>query len=102
MKDDSGSHAVFTGQGSSASQMTTAKVMDVKARLPECAGRAADAASAYARVEMENASALLELPNSESPASWIRLPRHKRPTSWSNTEEPVGLLERNLYGRPLA
>ena len=28
VKDDSGSHAVFTEQGSSASQMTAAKVMD--------------------------------------------------------------------------
>ena len=29
MKDDSGSYAVFTEQGSSASQMTAAKVMDI-------------------------------------------------------------------------
>ena len=29
MKDDSGSHAVFTEQGSLASQMTVAKVMDI-------------------------------------------------------------------------
>ena len=34
VKDDSGAHAVFTEQGSSASQMTTAKVMDVIARVP--------------------------------------------------------------------
>ena len=33
VKDDSGSYAVFTEQGSSASQMTAAKVMDVMARL---------------------------------------------------------------------
>ena len=32
VKDDSGSYAVFTEQGSSASQMTGAKVMDVIAR----------------------------------------------------------------------
>ena len=43
VKDDSGSLAVFTVQGSSASQMTTAKLMDVTARLPGCAGQAADA-----------------------------------------------------------
>ena len=30
VKDDSGSYAVFTEQGSSASQMTAAKVMDIK------------------------------------------------------------------------
>ena len=33
-------HAVFTEQGSSASRMTVAKVMDVMARLPECDGQA--------------------------------------------------------------
>ena len=36
-KDDSGAYAVFTEQGSSASQMTAAKQMDVIARLPGCA-----------------------------------------------------------------
>ena len=45
MKDDSRSCAVFTEQGSSASQMTAAKVMDLKSRLPGCAGQAADAVS---------------------------------------------------------
>ena len=47
VKDVSGSYAVFTGQGSSASQMTAAKVMDIISRLRGCAGQAADAVSAY-------------------------------------------------------
>ena len=47
VKDDSGSYAVFTEQGSSASQMTAAKVMDIIFRLPGCDGQAADAVSAY-------------------------------------------------------
>ena len=34
VKDDSGSYAVFTEQGSSASQMTAAKVMYISLRLP--------------------------------------------------------------------
>ena len=38
VKDDSGSFAVFTEQGSSASQMTAPKVMDIISRLPGCAG----------------------------------------------------------------
>ena len=46
MKDDSGSYAVFTEQGSPASQMTAAKIMDIISRLPGCAGQAADAVSA--------------------------------------------------------
>ena len=39
VKDDSGSYAVFTEQGSSASQMTAAKVMDIISRLPGCSGK---------------------------------------------------------------
>ena len=39
VKDDSGSYAVFTEQGSSASQMAAATVMDVIAKLPRCAGQ---------------------------------------------------------------
>ena len=55
VKDDSGSYAVFTGQGSPASQMTAARVMNVIARPPGCAGQAADAVSAYTQVKMEDA-----------------------------------------------
>ena len=46
VKDDSGSNAVFTEQGSSVSQMTAAKIMDIISRLPGCDGQAADAVSA--------------------------------------------------------
>ena len=102
VKDDSGSYAVFTEQGSSASQMTAAKVMDIISRLPGCAGQAADAVSAYAQVKMEDAPKLLKIPKSECPDIWIRQPRHKWPESWSSMEDPVVPLERNLYGRPLA
>ena len=56
VKDDSGSYAVFNKQGSSASQMTAAKVMDIISRLPGCAGQAADAVSAYTQVKMEDAT----------------------------------------------
>ena len=55
VKDDSGSYAVFTEQGSSASQMTPAKIMDIISRLPGCDGQAADAASAKTQVKMEDA-----------------------------------------------
>ena len=87
-KDDSGSYAVFTEQGSSASQMTAAKVMDVISRLPGRAGQAADAVSAYTQVKMEDAHKLLKFPESVCPEIWIRLPRHKWPKSWSSMERP--------------
>ena len=89
-------------QGSSASQMTAAKIMDIISRLPGCAGQAADAVSAHTQLKMEDAPKLLKIPKSECPDIWIRLPRHKWPKSWSSMEDPVVLLERNLYGHPLA
>ena len=63
MIDDSGSYAVFSEQGSSASQMTAAQVMDIISRLPGCVGQAADAVSAYSQVKMEDAPLLFK--NSE-------------------------------------
>ena len=54
VKDDSGSYAVFTEQGSSASQMTAEKVMDIISRLPGCAEQAADAVPDKTQVKMED------------------------------------------------
>ena len=54
-------NAVFTEQGSSASQMTAARVMDVIARLLDCTGQAADAVSANTQVKMEDAPKLLKI-----------------------------------------
>ena len=78
MKDDSGTCAVFTEQGSSASQMTAAKVMDVIARLPDCAGQAADAKSSKFQQNVQ------------------------MPKSWENIEDSIVPLERNFFGHPLA
>ena len=71
VKDDSASYAVFTEQGSSASQMTAAKVMDIISRLPGCDGQAADAVSAYTQIKMEDAHKLFKIPKSECPDIWI-------------------------------
>ena len=51
VKDGTRSYAVFTEQGSSASQMTAAKVMDIISRLPGNAGQAADAVSAETQLK---------------------------------------------------
>ena len=61
VKDDFGSYEVFTEQGSSASQMTAAKVMDIISRLPACAGQAADAVFDYTKVKMEYSPKLLKI-----------------------------------------
>ena len=71
-------------------------------KIPGCAGQAADAASAYTQVKMEDAPTLLNIPKSECTDIWVRLPKHKWPKSWSSMEDPVVPLERNLYGHPLA
>ena len=88
----------YSEQGSSASQMTAAKVT----KLPRCAGQATDAVSTFTQVKMEDAPKLLQIPKSECPDQWICPPEHKWPISWSSMEDPVVPLERNLYGHPLA
>ena len=70
--------------------------------LPDCDGQAADEASAYTQVKLEDAPRSLKIPRSECPGIWIRLPRDKWPNSWANIEDPVVPLERNLCGHPLA
>ena len=51
---------------------------------------------------MKDAPRLVKNPKSECPDVRIRLPRHKWHKSWGNIEDLVVLLERNLYGHPLA
>ena len=99
VKDDSGAYAVCTEQGSSASQMTAAKVMDVIARPPDRAGQAAGAVSACTQIKLEDAPRLPKIPKSECPDTWIRLPRDKWPKSWSNVEDPVHPLGGLLWER---
>ena len=88
VKDNSGSYAVFTEQGSSASQMTAAKIMDIISRLPGCDGQAADAVSAYTQVKMEDAHKLLKIPKS-------RVSRH---LDSSTTTQMAKIMVQ--YGRP--
>ena len=102
VKDESGACAVFTEQGSSASQMTAARIMDVIASVPGCDGQAADAVSACTQVKLEDAAKLLKIPKSECPDFWTRLPRHRWPKSWDKIKDPVVPLERNFNSHPQA
>ena len=88
VKDDSGSYAVFTEQGSSASQMTAAKIMDIISRLPGCAGQAADAVSAHTQIKVEDAPKLLKIPK-------IGMSRH---LDSSTTTQMAQIMVQ--YGRP--
>ena len=60
VKTNSRSHAIFTEQGSSTSQMTAPKIMDIISRLPGCNRQAADAVSAYTQEKMEDAHKIFE------------------------------------------
>ena len=77
VKDDSGSYAVFQEHGSSASQMTSAKVLDVIARLLGCAGQPSEWVSARTQFRREDVPTFLKLRKSVCFDIWIRLPRHK-------------------------
>ena len=102
VKDDSVFYTVFTEQGSSVSQVTVVKIMDIISRLSNCDGQAADAVSVFSQVKTEDAHKLSKNPKSECPDIWTGLPRHKWLESWSSMEDPVVPLERNLYVHSLA
>ena len=101
VKDDSGSCAVFTEPGSSASQMTAAKVMDIIAWLPGCAGQAADAA---AHTQSQNGRCTNVVGNSKVRMSrfWDTSTKTQMAQVMVQQEDPVVPLERNLCGHPPA
>ena len=88
VKDDSGSSAVFIEQGSSASQMTAAKIMDIISRVPGCDGQAADAVSAKTQVKNGRCSQIIE--NSQ-----VGVSRH---LDMSTTTQMAKIMVQ--YGRP--
>ena len=88
VKDNSGSSAVFTEQGSSASQMTAAKIMEINSRLPGCDGQAAGAVSAYTQVKIGRCSQIIQ--NSKIGVS--------RPLDSSTTTQMAKIMVQ--YGRP--
>ena len=60
VKDDSGSYAVFTEQGSSACQMTAAKVMDIISRLPGLRGTSSNRSICLYPTKTERCSQIIE------------------------------------------
>ena len=74
VKDESGSYAVFTEKGSSASQvtaasgphLTAAKVLDTISQLPSMSSEASDAVSAHTQIKMTDTPTLLKLSKTEA------------------------------------
>ena len=76
--------------------MAAAKMLDAIARLPGCSGEDSDAIGAYTQVPLS------DIPNTTE--TWISIPKSQWPDEWHNLpyNDPVVLLQRNLYGHPLA
>ncbi len=61
VKDETGSFAVFSEQGTRASLMAAAKLLDAFARMPGCEGEHSDAVGGYTQITWEEAAQLLGL-----------------------------------------
>ena len=97
VKDDSGSYAVFTEQGSSASHMTAAKVVDIVSRPLQQMQYPLRPRSKWKvhrrcwKFQSQNAQIFGYVYQNTNGQNL-----------WSSMEDPHVLLERNLYGHPLA
>ena len=95
VKDGLGCTAVFTAQGTAASQVTAPKVLDTRSHLTGMAGAANEAISACTQVKMKHAPGLFKLlvtdglhfgishRGNRHPANWDTIPpsrNFKRPT----------------------
>ena len=90
---------MFSEQGTSASHMAAAKLIDALSRCNGMDGQDADAVGAYTQVTLQD---MADEMGEELVDTWISLPKHKQPASWAGIENPVCLLARNLYGHPRA
>ena len=102
VKDDSGSYAVFTQQGSSASQMTAAQNHGYHLQIARL--RWTNSRRSICLYPGKNGGCSQIVQNSQIGVSrhLDSCATHKWPKSWSSMEDPVVLLERNLYGHPRA
>ena len=102
VENDSGSYAVLTEQGSSASQMAASKNHGYHLQIAGLRWTSSRRSIGLYPSKNGICSQIIKNPNSECPDFWISPPRDKWPKSWSSMEDPVVPLERNLYGHPLA
>ena len=98
VKDDSGSCAVFTEQGSSASHRTAAKVLCEISRLPRTRTTSKCCSVGLHSIEIGRRSKVIGITRIRVPAIWIRPPRSRRPkygtifkTQWYHLKDtPIG------------
>ena len=92
VEDQTTDQAVFSEQGTSASHLCAAKIVDAISRMPGCDGGDSDATGAYTQALHRGTK------------TYVFIPRDKWPKSWHNMGlvRPVVELRLNLYGHPLA
>ena len=105
VKDDSGSYAVLTEHGSSASQMTAATISWISS--PDCQVAMDRQQTQYLLIPKKNerCSQIIKKKKktktkSECPDIWIRLPRHKWLNSTVRTSQHVKCAA-DKYGKPV-
>ena len=82
VKDNSGFYAVFTEQGSSASQITAAKSHGYHFQTTRLRRTSSRRSICSYPGKNGGCSQITENSQSECPDIWIRLPRHEWPESW--------------------
>ena len=93
--DGSGLAAIFGDQCSSASFLSTSKIIDVISLMPGCAGGQSDAPSAYIQAN------LYEGDEKGCIETWVIIPREEWQPSWAQQySSPVVRLKLALYGHP--
>ena len=76
VKDENGYLAVFSEQGTSASHLSAAKMLDALARCDGMDGEDADACSAYTQTSLgKDPLGIIDCEFKDVPETWISLPR---------------------------
>ena len=94
VRDETGYYAVFSEQGTSASHMDAAKMIDAMGRMPGNKVEDSDAIGAYHQVSLKDAHLLLGGTPDDFVETWVSFEnmKHRRPKSWDKIEDPVCIL----------
>ena len=101
MKDACGYGAVFAQQGASSLAAGSDRSLGCNYQTP-CHGGSSQRRSSSLRTGARVGSTRIACECQKQPQVWIIPPPSRRPTQRDSMKEPVVLLERNLYGHPLA
>ena len=98
IRDEYGLEAQFPEQGSGASFVPAAKLLDAVALLPGNSGQQSDVPSAYTQSKFGTGHKM------KFSDTWVQLPKERWPQAWKGAGyiDPVVPLRLPLYGHPLS